>query len=234
MWSGRSGSNADEWVERYNRSDISIDLIGWTLPQLNDGQDLIMLVFDETSIAPGPGQTFLISNYPANHDKSRLAAQPQLVTTPISLPNNKLLLRLFNGNPHLGETTLIDIADDGGHGSPFAGSDSLKQSMFRIAFDSVGDQSVNWTAAALYSRWDIGATELGTPGSFPPYLPQKNETTGRTGSDTLIEAATWPVLKKVPRISTQSFFLVQCLKPQKDPGDFSRVFLCSFLCFVTE
>ena len=149
-----------------------------------------MLVFDETSIAPG--QTFLISNYPANHDKSRLAAQPQLVTTSISLPNNKLLLRLFDGDPHLGGR-LMDIADDG-LGSPFAGSNSLKQSMVRIAFDSVGDQSVNW--ATVNSGWDVSATELGTPGSLPPYLLQKNETTGRTGSDTLIEAATWPVSKK--------------------------------------
>ena len=90
----------------------------------------------------------------------------------------------------------MDIADDG-LGSPFAGSNSLKQSMVRIAFDSVGDQSVNWTTATVHSGWDVGATELGTPGSLPPYLQQKNETTGRTGSDTLIEATTWASLKTV-------------------------------------
>ena len=58
MWSGSSGSNADEWVELYNRSDITVDLTGWTLTRLSDGQDLIMLVFDETSIAPGQGRPF--------------------------------------------------------------------------------------------------------------------------------------------------------------------------------
>ena len=34
MWSGSSGSSADEWIEFYNRSSATIDLSGWTLTRL--------------------------------------------------------------------------------------------------------------------------------------------------------------------------------------------------------
>jgi len=34
MWSGSSGSSADEWIELYNRSAATIDLSGWTLTRL--------------------------------------------------------------------------------------------------------------------------------------------------------------------------------------------------------
>ena len=86
MWSGSSASSADEWIELYNRSNATVDLSGWTLTRGSD--DAIMLVLETGSIAAGG--VFLIANYAADHEKSRLAAHPHHVTTAVSLPNTKL------------------------------------------------------------------------------------------------------------------------------------------------
>ena len=70
-WSGSSGSSADEWIELYNRSSATIDLSGWTLTRLTTANFRSSLFFDTASIASG--QTFLIANYTADHEKSRVA-----------------------------------------------------------------------------------------------------------------------------------------------------------------
>ncbi|MCH2660872.1 lamin tail domain-containing protein [bacterium] len=70
MWSGSSASSADEWIELYNRSNATVDLSGWTLTRGSD--DAIMLVLETGSIAAGG--VFLIANYAADHEKSRVAA----------------------------------------------------------------------------------------------------------------------------------------------------------------
>ena len=115
MWSGSSGSSADEWIELYNRSAATIDLSGWTLTRLSNDEFQVMFIFDTASIASG--QTFLIANYTADHEKSRLATEPQFVSTSISLPNSKLLLQLYDNNPTNGGQ-LIDSVDDWSR-SPF-------------------------------------------------------------------------------------------------------------------
>ena len=111
-----------------------------------------MLVFEAAAIPAG--QTFLIANYAANHKKSLLAVEPQLVDAAVSLPNTKLLLHLYDGDPQAGGQ-LIDVADDG-RGAPFAGDSASKSAMVRIAFDQPGDQSESWATATEQSGLGCG------------------------------------------------------------------------------
>ena len=166
MWPGSTASSADEWIELYNPSDAAIDLAGWTLTYRSGAEDKVMFVFDAAEILPR--QTFLIANYAADHKNSLLAVQPQRVDAAVSLPNTKLLLHLYDGDPQAGGQ-LIDVADDG-RGAPFAGDSASKSAMVRIAFDQPGDQPESWATATEQSGWDAGASELGTPGSIPAYL----------------------------------------------------------------
>ena len=97
MWSGSSGSTADEWIELYNRSAATIDLSGWTLTRLSNGEFQLMFIFDTASIASG--QTFLIANCTVDLEKFRVATKPQFVSISISQPNSKFILQLYNNNP---------------------------------------------------------------------------------------------------------------------------------------
>ncbi len=166
MWSGSTASTADEWIELYNTSAAAIDLAGWTLTYRSGDEDKVMFVLDAAAIPAG--QAFLIANYAADHKSSLLAVEPQRVDAAVSLPNTKLFLQLYDGDPQAGGQ-LIDVADDG-RGAPFAGDAASKSAMVRIAFDQPGDQPESWATATEQSGWDVGASERGTPGSIPAYL----------------------------------------------------------------
>ncbi|MCY3788745.1 MAG: lamin tail domain-containing protein [Gemmatimonadetes bacterium] len=146
MWPGSTASTADEWIELYNSSDATVDLAGWTLTYRSGAEDKVMFVFDAAEILPR--QTFLIANYAADHKNSLLNVEPQRVDSAVSLPNTKLLLHLYDGDPQAGGQ-LIDVADDG-RGAPFAGDSTSKSAMVRIAFDQPGDQRGGY--ARVHSR----------------------------------------------------------------------------------
>ena len=152
-----------------------------------------MFIFDTASIASG--QTFLIANYTVDHEKFRVATEPQFVSISISLPNSKLLLQLYDNTPTNGGP-LVDSVDDG-RGAPFAGSTTPKQAMVRIAFDQPGDQSTSWATATMQSGWDANATQIGTPGSIPSYFLIDKEDVKQTGINTLIEPRNWGSLKGI-------------------------------------
>ena len=192
MWPGSTASTADEWIELYNPSDAAVDLAGWTLTYRSGDEDKVMIVLDVAEILPG--QTFLIANYAAEHKKSLLAVEPQRVDSAVSLPNTKLLLHLYNGDPQAGGQ-LIDVADDG-RGVPFAGDSASKSAMVRIAFDQPGDQPESWATATEQSGWDAGASELGTPGSIPAYLlPNESEAPERVMGTNVLPMS-WALVKE--------------------------------------
>ena len=130
MWMGSTGSNSDEWIELYNQSDAEMDLSDWSIVRLTKDGEEVMLHIEEAKVAPRA--TFLIANYSSENPRSNLATQPQLVSSAIALPNTKLQLRLYDGDPEKGGK-LVDVADDG-KGSPLAGDNKLKHAMVRNRF----------------------------------------------------------------------------------------------------
>lgn len=159
LWMGSDQSTADEWIEFVNTSDETIDLSGWSVLYKNSGnQEVTMFTFGQYFIEPG--QFFLVSNY--NAANSRLAIEPDLVTTAVSLPNTNLFLKLLNASG-----AVIDEVDDG-EGSPFAGvntSGAPKRSMERVDFLASGRARENWQSADDSVNFDEGSLIFGTPGA---------------------------------------------------------------------
>ncbi len=146
-WAGSSRSTADEWLELWNRTDLPLDLTGFRLTGAGGTKDIL---FDGTAVIP-PRSAFLVANYPASDTKSALAIDPHVVTSTLSLPNDKLLIRLFDA-----DGLLVDEAGDGG--IPPAGiSSSTKASMIR-------KQDGSWKTADEQKRLDEGVADFGTPG----------------------------------------------------------------------
>ena len=185
MWMGSEASSADEWIELYNRGSSARDLSGWTITQTgNDGEETVMLQLSEGSIAPG--EAFLIANY--NAARSQISVEPDVVATAVALPNSKLQLRLYDGDPGAGGN-LVDSADDGS-GAPLAGDNKQKAAMVRVEFGTDGSLEQAWATATEASGWDDGSVELGTPGSIPERLMSMS--TGGTGESESTETGTGP------------------------------------------
>ena len=149
-----------------------------------------MLRLEEGTIAPGG--TFLIANYSQDDERSHLAAPPQLVDAALSLPNTKLQLRLYDGDPEA-TAQLVDLADDG-KGAPLAGDSQMKHAMVRIDFIQDGSLPAVWANAQEAGGWDEGTEELGTPGFIPDYLLPISQST-ESARATSISSASWGMLK---------------------------------------
>lgn len=174
MWMGSSASNADEWIELYNRSSEPVDLSGWRIRHPDADEAMIEI---PAGILPAGG-IFLIANYDADDARSMLDAPTQLVDAALSLPNTRLHLRLEDADGQF-----IDLADDGS-GAPLAGDTDQKRSMVRVALDADGSAKDSWATARTASGWDAGATEKGTPGSLEADAP------------TSVQSASWGRVKQ--------------------------------------
>ena len=187
MWMGSSASSADEWVELYNRSSEEVDLSGWTITRLTQDGETAMLTIDTGKKLP-PNSTFLIANYSPTNERSKLAIQPDVVSSSVALANSKLQLRLYAGDLEQ-NSRLIDVVDDG-KGIPMAGDAENKRAMVRIHLDKDGSLTDSWGTAQVSAGWDQGAEEYGTPGSLPDYLiPEK------TSNSTQVQQSTWAWVK---------------------------------------
>lgn len=145
-WAGSSKSTADEWLELWNRSTQPVDLTGYRLV----GAATKDIIFDASVVIP-PQSALLVANYAASDTKSALAADPHVVTSTLSLPNDTLGIKLFDA-----DGILVDEAGDGG--IPPAGiSSSTKASMIRL-------QNGSWKTADERQHFDEGIADFGTPG----------------------------------------------------------------------
>ncbi len=171
MWMGSDQSTADEWLEIANPEAEDIDLSGWTITSVNSsGKEVISFRFATGAVIAAGEYLVIASKSAAN---SRLLAESFGVSSTLSLPNTKLLLRLRNA-----ENTLIDEVDDGA-GAPFAGDNPSgggpKASMERLDVLAPGTLKENWVTSTLSVGFDDGSPIFGTPGfsfaSDPPDDP---------------------------------------------------------------
>jgi len=166
MWMGDFAAASHEWIELYNTTDQDIDLNGWQITRLADKEETVMLTIP-SGVIPAYGY-FLIANNKA--EEANFAVEPDLLIADVTLPNNQMQLKLYDG-PFDGEANLIDVADDG-MGTPAAGDADAKKSMVRNISIGDGTLAESWHTAEEHSGWDADAQEFGTPqSSKPPVEP---------------------------------------------------------------
>ena len=167
-WVGSSLSTSDEWLELYNPLEETVDLSGWSLEGAASSQGTLII---PSGSFIEPGQTFLISNYGADNEKSTLTTIPNYVTSDISLSNSSFKLILKNT-----EGVAIDLAGDGN--APFAGGsqDDHMVSMHRIDENLDGSLPEAWGASEISLGFDEGIVDLGTPGSLEIISQETEET----------------------------------------------------------
>ncbi|MFH1170992.1 MAG: lamin tail domain-containing protein [bacterium] len=180
MWMGSSMSSSDEWIELRNTTTQQIDLAGWRLARLSNGNEVAMLTISSGTIPAGG--YFVIANDPAA--TSRLAVDAQLVDSSMSIVNSKLQITLYDA-----ANTLVDRADDG-VGAPLAGdyqSGAAWKSMERNPFGADGTQKTSWHTASASVGFDDQLKEYGTPGAENSNTPPSivvNAPTSATVSET--------------------------------------------------
>lgn len=110
MWMGSDLSTSDEWLEIAAVPCVStcndpIDLSNWRLTYLNSKNEEALIVRFATGTFISRSMPIVVASRSSSN--SRLFAEPTIVTSSLTLPNTKLLLRLYNT---LG--SLIDTVDD--------------------------------------------------------------------------------------------------------------------------
>lgn len=169
-WMGSDLRTSDEWIELARvGTGAAMSLSGWTLTSLNAAGEEAVLVRFQSGALIGSGQHLVVSGFPA--DRSRLAAEPWMTVSGMSVANTKLLLRLRTATG-----MLADSIDDG-VGAPFAGLNNVTDttgalgpnrrvwaSMERIDLTASGGLKANWRSAATFAGFDDGAPLFGTPG----------------------------------------------------------------------
>lgn len=164
MWMGSSLSTADEWIEvaafSSGATSLPRSVSGWTLVSVKAGVETVLARLPDILLSSG--SAIVIANNRAT--SSRLAFEPALVTTGMSLPNTQLLLRLKEGSG-----SLMDEVDDG-VGAPFAGANPSgggpKASMERANPWLMGTLHSSWKTAVLSIGFDDGPPIFGTPGAL--------------------------------------------------------------------
>lgn len=163
MWMGSNLSAADEWVEvaafSSGATSVPRSVSGWTLVSVKAGVETVLARLPDILLSSG--SAIVIANNRAG--SSRLALEPAVVTTGMSLPNTQLSLRLKNASG-----AIADEVDDG-VGAPFAGanpSGGAKASMERGDPWSAGNAQAAWKTATLSIGFDDGVPIFGTPGTL--------------------------------------------------------------------
>ncbi len=209
MWMGSDLSTSDEWVEFACRGMSDCDLSGWTLTSLKStGEETVIHTFATGAILPA-GDVRVVSNYPAA--SSRLLSEPWITTPSMSLPNTKLLLRLYDA-----DGVVRDEVDDG-VGNPFAGANTSgnpKASMERLDLAVPGNSVENWQTATLSLGFKEDAPIFGTPGflrdSSPP-LASSASSAFSVSSSSSTGSSISSVQSSVSSGSSPSIFITEVL-----------------------
>jgi outer membrane biosynthesis protein TonB len=152
-WAGSSASLADEWIEICGAPGD--DLSGWSI----EGASASPIAIPSGTAIPASG-AFVVANYASDDPRSTLAATPDLVTTTVALSNSALFIALRDAGGNV-----IDVAGAPGT-APYAGtSGETKASMARIGGSADGGLPEAWIGSVISSGFDVGASELGTPGA---------------------------------------------------------------------
>lgn len=184
-WAGSSSSSSDEWIELLNTTAEDIDLTGWQITKDSSGggsgEDLMVDIITNpdplANILPANGY-FLIANNDQEYDfgsgkLSVLNISPNLIDSGITLSNDKLSIKLYQGVWNSGGV-LVDSAGDGQ--MPLAGSNSAKTSMERNEIIEDGSLGTSWHEATSATNLDDGVIDKATPlapnSIFTPPLPK--------------------------------------------------------------
>jgi len=136
FWAGTSTSEYDEFIELKNNTDENIDLANWQITCLDSGGTEKLMLAIPSGIIPAGGY-FLIAN-------SALKVDADLIDSSVSLNNNKLQIKLYDGTWNDGRKSL-DTAGD--KNKPLAGSNTTKQSMERLEPPGDGKNKESWKSA---------------------------------------------------------------------------------------
>lgn len=154
MWMGSEASTADEWIELYNTSNGSIDLMNWKLTNVSSGVDLVI----PSGTIPAHGY-FLVSNYNEANASSVLNVAPDYVTTTLQLSNTCAVIALHDevDNP-------VDLMGCDGT-NYFAGTNTLtKAAQERNLVVEDGSLATSWHTSVGVANLDVTATNtLATP-----------------------------------------------------------------------
>ncbi len=152
-WAGSSLSTADEWLEIINPTTQDVSIGGWRITGVGASSKPLALTPDAMILAGG---AYLIANYAADDAHCSLAIQPNVVSTTVSIPNDKIFIQLWDANGQL-----IDQA--GSNSAPPAGySKDIKASMVRVDFLMSGDLPAAWKTADSFQN--LKTPDFGTPG----------------------------------------------------------------------
>ncbi len=162
LWSGSSLSSADEFIELFNNTDREIDLSGWNISRISNGEEILMLEIPAGKSISAGGY-FLIANYSNDYANSILGINPDVVNTAVSLSNDKLQISLYDG-AFIDKKNLIDVA--GSVGIPLAGENlAVKKSMEREDVFGDGTKKANWHTCYEAKNLDDDVIDCGTPGA---------------------------------------------------------------------
>lgn len=163
-WAGSSYSSSDEIIELKNSTSENIEMGGWYLTKLSNGQETLMLEIPEDHFIRA-NDFYIIANFP--EAESVIDFEPDLQDRAVSLSNSTLLIRLYDQ-----DGILIDQAGDGG--APLDGDAEFFASMVRNIPIKDGNLADSWSAGLLAKNLDADAIDFASFGA-ENFLSSEND-----------------------------------------------------------